>query len=43
MSDLGEMLSKLVQLKRIANRGMGAEPPAAVDYGFACKVPTARR
>ena len=27
------MVSKLVQLKRVSRRGLGAEPPAAGGYG----------
>ena len=32
MSELGDALSKLVQLKRITDGGLGAEPPAAGGY-----------
>ena len=33
MSDLGDVLNKLVQLKRTADWSQGAEPLAAVGYG----------
>ena len=32
MSKLGDVLSKLVQIKRITNGGLGVQPPAAGDY-----------
>ena len=33
MSALGNMLSKLEEVKLITNRGLGTEPPAAGGYG----------
>ena len=40
MSDLGDVLSKLVYSKRIIDGGLGAEPPAAGGYGgFGGKSP----
>ena len=33
MSKLGDMLSTLVLLKRIAEGGLGAEPPVVGGYG----------
>ena len=32
MSKLGDVVSKLVQLKRITDGGLGAEPPAAGQF-----------
>ena len=33
MSNLRDVLGKLVELKRITDGGLGAEPPAAGSYG----------
>ena len=33
ISKLGDVVSKLVQLKRITDGGLEAKPPAAVGYG----------
>ena len=44
MSNLGDVLSKLVQLKRITDGGLKAKPPAAGGYwGPRAKPPAASR
>ena len=44
MSKLGDMFCKVMQLKRITDGGLGAEPPAAGDHGgLEAKTPAAGR
>ena len=44
MSKLGDVLRKLVQLKRITDGGLGADPPAAGGYeSLGAKFPAAEQ
>ena len=44
MCKLGDMFSKVMQLKRITDWGLGAEPPAAEGHGgLEAKPPAAGR
>ena len=44
MSKLGDVVSKLVQIKRVADQGLGAESQPAEDYkDLGAKSPAAGR
>ena len=44
MTELGDVLATLMQVKRITDEGLGAELPAAEGYGgLRVKPPVARR